>query len=102
MTTTTPAPPESTRPRRVWRTTWPILLGVLVTLALVTASLFVGVYDITGGEDGWEMFFITRVPRTVALALAGASMAMCGLVMQLLTQNKFVAVSYTHLTLPTT
>ncbi|AWT26722.1 Hemin transport system permease protein HmuU [Corynebacterium provencense] len=98
MTTTTPAPPESTRPRRVWRTTWPILLGVLVTLALVTASLFVGVYDITGGEDGWEMFFITRVPRTVALALAGASMAMCGLVMQLLTQNKFVEPTTTGTT----
>ncbi|WP_419866066.1 ABC transporter permease [Corynebacterium neomassiliense] len=98
MTTTTPAPPESTRPRRVWRTTWPMLLGVLVTLALVTASLFVGVYDITGGEDGWEMFFITRVPRTVALALAGASMAMCGLVMQLLTQNKFVEPTTTGTT----
>lgn len=75
-----------------------MLLGVLVTLALVTASLFVGVYDITGGEDGWEMFFITRVPRTVALALAGASMAMCGLVMQLLTQNKFVEPTTTGTT----
>jgi iron complex transport system permease protein len=64
----------------------------------VTASLFVGVYDITGGEDGWEMFFITRVPRTVALALAGASMAMCGLVMQLLTQNKFVEPTTTGTT----
>lgn len=25
-------------------------------------SLFTGVYNITGGEDGWDMFFITRVP----------------------------------------
>ena len=36
------------------------------------------------------MFFITRVPRTVALMLTGAAMAMAGLVMQLLTQNRFV------------
>ena len=36
------------------------------------------------------MFFITRVPRTVALMLTGAAMAMAGLVMQLITQNRFV------------
>src|SRR5699024_9152539 len=33
---------------------------------------------------------LTRVPRTVALVLAGASMSMAGLVMQLMTQNRFV------------
>ena len=49
-----------------------------------------GVYDIRGQEDGMEMFFITRVPRTVALMLTGAAMAMAGLVMQLITQNRFV------------
>ena len=36
------------------------------------------------------MFFITRVPRTAALMLTGAAMAMAGLVMQLITQNRFV------------
>lgn len=98
MTAVTTAPPDATPPRRLWRTTWPMLLGVLVTLALIVASLFTGVYDITGGEDGWEMFRITRIPRTVALALAGAAMAMCGLVMQLLTQNKFVGPTTTGTT----
>ena len=53
-------------------------------------SLFTGVYDIFGGDNGWEMFEITRIPRTIALVLAGAAMAMSGLVMQLLTQNRFV------------
>jgi iron complex transport system permease protein len=75
-----------------------MLLGILFTVALIIASLFTGVYNITGGEDGWDMFFITRVPRTVALALAGAAMAMCGLVMQLLTQNKFVEPTTTGTT----
>jgi iron complex transport system permease protein len=98
MTVATPAPPEDAPPRRVWRTTWPMLLGILFTVALIIASLFTGVYNITGGEDGWDMFFITRVPRTVALALAGAAMAMCGLVMQLLTQNKFVEPTTTGTT----
>ena len=36
------------------------------------------------------MFFITRVPRTAALMLTGAAMAMAGLVMQIITQNRFV------------
>ncbi|WP_297008694.1 ABC transporter permease [uncultured Corynebacterium sp.] len=98
MTVATPAPPEEAPPRRVWRTTWPMLLGIVFTVALITASLFTGVYDITGGEDGWDMFFITRVPRTMALAMAGAAMAMCGLVMQLLTQNKFIEPTTTGTT----
>src|SRR5699024_9493365 len=78
--------------------TWPLLIGILVTAALVATSLFIGVYDIFGAEDGAEMFGITRVPRTIALVLAGAAMAMCGLVMQLLTQNRFVEPTTTGTT----
>ena len=44
------------------------------------------------------MFFTTRVPRTIALVLAGAAMAMSGLVMQLLTQNRFVEPTTTGTT----
>ncbi|MGW0019806.1 ABC transporter permease [Rhodococcus sp. NPDC003382] len=69
---------------------WKLLLGILGVGVLLTLSLFTGVYDIFGGEQGWEMFEITRIPRTIALVLAGAAMAMSGLVMQLLTQNRFV------------
>lgn len=68
----------------------PGLLGaVLVTLALVVVSLFVGVYDLRA-EGGGEMFLITRLPRTLALVLAGSAMAVSGLVLQQLTQNRFV------------
>lgn len=59
-------------------------------MILGTISLLTGVYDIRGQADGMEMFFITRVPRTVALMLTGAAMAMAGLVMQLITQNRLV------------
>src|SRR5699024_6007697 len=37
-----------------------------------------------------DMFFITRIPRTASLMLTGAAMAMSGLVMQLITQNRLV------------
>lgn len=99
---TTPAPggaPSSTprvRPRRLF--TWPMLAGVVITLGLVTASLFVGVYDVFGAPDGAAMFALTRIPRTVALVLAGAAMAMCGLVMQMITQNRFVEPTTTGTT----
>ena len=52
--------------------TWPLLGGLAVVIVLVAASLMVGVYDVWGAPDGGEMFLITRVPRTVALVLAGA------------------------------
>ncbi|MGK9221665.1 MULTISPECIES: ABC transporter permease [unclassified Microbacterium] len=75
-----------------------LLIGVAVVAALLVLSLFVGVYDVLGADDGAEMFAITRIPRTIALVLAGAAMAMCGLVMQLLTQNRFVEPTTTGTT----
>ena len=100
------APDADRRPRRItnvdalspstqtpvtrsrWRGAWPLLLAIVLTCGLVVTSIFVGVADITG--DGAEFLWITRFPRTAALVLAGASMAMAGLVMQLMTQNRFV------------
>lgn len=75
-----------------------LLLGVLAVLALLALSLLTGEYDIWGKNDGAEMFAISRIPRTIALILAGAAMAMSGLVMQLLTQNRFVEPSTTGTT----
>lgn len=73
-------------------------LACLAVVALLIASMAVGQYDILGSADGWEMFQITRVPRTIALVLAGAAMAMCGLIMQMLTQNRFVEPTTTGTT----
>ncbi len=77
---------------------WKLLVGVAVVGALLVASLVTGVYDVMGATDGAEMFAITRVPRTIALVLAGAAMAMSGLVMQLMTQNRFVEPTTTGAT----
>lgn len=40
-----------------------------------------------------DIFFISRVPRTLALVLAGSAMSVSGLIMQMLTQNRFVEPS---------
>src|SRR5690625_7973848 len=37
------------------------------------------------------MFFIARLPRTVALVLSGSAIAVGGVVLQQLTQNRFVS-----------
>ena len=75
-----------------------LLLGIAVVALLLVASLLTGVYDIFGAEDGGQMFAITRIPRTIALVLAGAAMSMSGLIMQLMTQNRFVEPSTTGTT----
>ena len=90
------AQPATEKRRRLF--TWPLALGAVVTAGLVVASLLLGVYDVFNADDGTEMFLITRVPRTVALVLAGAVMAMSGLVMQQLTQNRFVEPTTTGTT----
>jgi len=84
---TKPIAPEIEPPKRK---PWALALAILIVLGLMTASLLVGAYDIHGNEFGAEMFWITRVPRTIALVLAGAALAASGLVMQMLTQNRFV------------
>ncbi|BCJ92528.1 iron ABC transporter permease [Anaerocolumna cellulosilytica] len=80
--------PQNFSTKKIW--TKPFIAAVIVVLILGVISLFTGVYDIKGQKDGWDMFFITRVPRTAALMLTGAAMSMSGLVTQLITQNRLV------------
>jgi len=79
---------QKSNKKKIW--TVPFILAIFAVIALGIISLFTGVYDIWGQEDGWSMFFITRIPRTVALMLTGAAMAMTGLITHLVTQNKMV------------
>ncbi|NLK99626.1 MAG: iron chelate uptake ABC transporter family permease subunit [Clostridiales bacterium] len=80
--------PQSYKTNKVW--TKPFIFAIIFVVILGIISLFTGVYDIFGQEDGMRMFFITRIPRTVSLMLTGAAMSMSGLVMQLITQNRLV------------
>lgn len=73
---------------KIW--TKPFIFAILAVVILGIISLFTGAYDLIGQEDGLEMIFITRIPRTAALMLTGAAMSMSGLVMQLITQNRLV------------
>jgi iron complex transport system permease protein len=68
---------------------------------LAVLSLFVGVSDVALGslldgsvsDDALQVLLVSRVPRTLALVLAGAAMAVSGLILQMLARNKFVEPS---------
>ena len=94
---TSEAPPPRTRGRERL-VDGKLLIGIGAVALLLVVSLFTGVYDVLGAEGGGEMFAITRIPRTIALVLAGAAMSMSGLIMQLMTQNRFVEPSTTGTT----
>lgn len=69
----------------------------LLLLVLAFVSLFVGVADISFSDIiHWDveklvLLEVSRIPRTLALILAGIGMSVSGVVMQQITQNKFVS-----------
>ena len=64
--------------------------AIVVLIALAIASVFIGSYDIFKEGNSYQMIFITRIPRTLALMLAAVAMSLSGIVMQLISQNKLV------------
>lgn len=72
--------------------------GLALLLGLTVFSLFVGVSRVTlvslwSDPEMREILLISRFPRTAALLLAGSAMSVAGLIMQMLTQNRFVEPS---------
>lgn len=70
---------------------------VVATVILSFISLFIGAIDIKPsdlldwGSDKTQIFLMSRVPRLMAIILAGSGMAIAGLIMQSLSRNKFVS-----------
>lgn len=71
------------------------LFIALILLSLI--SLFVGVSRISPTDlldfesEETQIFLISRLPRLVAIILAGMGMSIAGLIMQSLSRNKFVS-----------
>ena len=76
-----------------------LVAAALGVLALAALSLTVGVYDLSlsglFGEDlrGSMVLIVSRIPRTLAIILVGASTSVVGMIMQMLARNKFVSPS---------
>ena len=73
---------------------WMLMIAAVV---LSFVSLFIGAIDIKFSDlldwDSQEtqIFLISRIPRLMAIILAGAGMSIAGLIMQSLSRNKFVS-----------
>ncbi|MFC6276034.1 ABC transporter permease [Psittacicella hinzii] len=69
-----------------------LLLGLLCF-----GSLFLGVSSvslqglISLSADDWAVFTISRLPRLISVLITGAGLAICGLIMQQIANNKFVS-----------
>lgn len=73
-----------------------IILAMLL-LVLSAVSLFIGVLDVnlkgllSGDAETIKIFFISRLPRLLAILCTGIGMSVAGLIMQQLCMNKFVS-----------
>ncbi|MBJ9985122.1 iron chelate uptake ABC transporter family permease subunit [Acinetobacter sp. S40] len=69
----------------------------LLLILLAFTSLFVGVGDVSfsglmaGNSQDWQLFWTSRLPRLMAIVVAGAGLSVCGLIMQSLSRNRFVS-----------
>ncbi|WP_375696036.1 MULTISPECIES: ABC transporter permease [unclassified Bartonella] len=74
-----------------------ITITLLIFLSIL--SIFVGYSDVSPSNlfaadpHAWLIFWQTRLPRTIAIILVGAALALSGMIMQLLTRNRFVEPS---------
>ncbi len=80
---------------------WLLCAVLAATAVLAVASLFVGISDVTlaslfgeGAEArAMQVLLVSRIPRTLAILLAGSALAIAGLVMQIIVRNRFVEPS---------
>ena len=76
------------------------LITVVLTLVLFAVSLSVGVAEFSWVKlfsgslnDSTQVMITSRLPRTFAIVLTGASMGVAGMIMQILLKNRFVEPS---------
>jgi len=71
------------------------LVIMLVILSLI--SLLIGAKNISISQilsfdkDSIDIMLISRLPRLIAIILAGIGMSVCGLIMQQISKNKLVS-----------
>ncbi|SAI71752.1 iron ABC transporter permease [Bordetella ansorpii] len=84
---------------RSWARGWgglALVSALLVVLCVISIGLGASEFSfgaLLGGPDAartWKLLLVSRVPRTLALLLAGMSLAVAGLIIQMLVRNRFV------------
>ena len=65
-------------------------LSMTMLAVLVVLSLGIGIIDLRSDPDALGLLMISRIPRTAAALIAGASLAIAGAILQMLVRNRFV------------
>jgi len=77
------------------------ILAITLLLTLSSASLFTGVANLSFSDilnqqpQSLSILINSRIPRLIAIMLAGAGLSVAGLIMQQIVQNRFAAPSTT-------
>ncbi len=70
-------------------------IPVLIVLALLSISIGVAHVSLdslwAGDPESWTIFTTSRIPRLLAICLAGAGLSVAGLIMQQICQNRFAS-----------
>ena len=71
-----------------------LLLAALAVVSLLTGAASFSVADLLQGDiQAWDITVISRIPRLLAIILAGSALSVAGLIMQQITQNRFASPS---------
>lgn len=89
-----------------WQDALGLIIAILLIILLSLISFLIGTADLnvqnllqvimglshqsTQYDESLEILWMSRIPRTIALVLAGASLSIAGLIMQMLVRNRFV------------
>lgn len=95
------SPPQAHPSKRLTLGGWRLVAALVGLLVGAFASLAVGVVDLELSdlltfqltEQQRQILVLSRIPRLIAILLAGAALSVAGLIMQRITQNRFVSPS---------
>lgn len=69
-----------------------VLLIIFSIISLFLGSKNIGITDVlSGNKESIHLMLVSRVPRLVSILVAGMGMSICGIIMQQISQNKFVS-----------
>lgn len=71
-----------------------LFFGLLIVSLLIGADTNVNLGNLLCLDaDAWQIFWVSRVPRTVAIVLTASGLSVSGLIMQSISSNKFMSPS---------
>ena len=69
-----------------------IMLIILSLVSIFLGAKYINIVDVLqGNSDALHLMAVSRFPRLISILVAGSAMSICGLIMQQISQNKFVS-----------